>query len=140
MDQLLLELDGLLSEPLESVRERERSAFDRLLAGRNGRLVLFGAGNLGRKALECLGSSSIEPLAFADNAPAKWGTRVDALQGANGQRPLLSICIYHLQSDLWRIPLFIRSLASDYKFFLRLHDGDGGQLVCYAVPVGRLRA
>ena len=68
------------------------------------------------------------------------GAEMDALQGANGQRPLLSICIYHLQSDLWRIPLFIRSLAPDYKFFSRLHDGDGGRLVCYAVPVGRLRA
>ena len=79
IDQLLLELDGLLSEPPESVRERERSAFDHLLAGRNGRLVLFGAGNLGRKALECLRSSGIEPLALADSAAAKWGTRVDGL-------------------------------------------------------------
>ena len=79
MEQHLRELNDLLSEPLESVRERERSAFDRLLAKRDGRLVLFGAGNLGRKALACLRGSGIEPLAFSDNSPAKWGTRVDDL-------------------------------------------------------------
>lgn len=79
MEQHLWELNDLLSEPLESVRERERSAFDRLLAERDGRLVLFGAGNLGRKALACLRGSGIEPLAFSDNAPTRWGTQVDCL-------------------------------------------------------------
>jgi FkbM family methyltransferase len=79
MDPHLQELDDLLSEPLESVRERERSSFDRLLAERHGQLVLFGAGTLGRKALACLRGSGVEPLAFADNASAKWGTQVDGL-------------------------------------------------------------
>jgi len=45
----LVELDRLLSEPLSSVRERENSAFDTLLAGCENRLVLFGAGNRGAK-------------------------------------------------------------------------------------------
>lgn len=63
----LVELDRLLGEPLSSVHEREKSAFDKLLAGCGNRLVLFGAGNLGRKALQCVRSVGIEPLAFADN-------------------------------------------------------------------------
>jgi FkbM family methyltransferase len=79
MEPCLRELDDLLSEPLDSVRERERSEFDRLLTDCKGGLVLFGAGNLGRKALACLRGAGIEPLAFADNSSQKWGTRVDGL-------------------------------------------------------------
>ena len=69
----------MLSEPLSSVRERENSAFDKLLAGCGNRLVLFGAGNLGRKVLQCLRSIGVEPLAFADNSQSKWGSQVDGV-------------------------------------------------------------
>jgi FkbM family methyltransferase len=79
MDHYLRELDDLLSESVDCVRERERSAFDQILAECDGRLVLFGAGNFGRKVLACLRNHGIEPLAFTDNSPAKWGTRVDGL-------------------------------------------------------------
>ena len=70
------------------------------------------------------------------------GFELEALEGARGviqkYQPILSICVYHRQSDLWRIPLFIRSLVTDYQMFLRPHDVDGWQLVCYAVPTNRL--
>jgi len=78
-DEYLVELDRILSEPLSSVRERENSAFDNLLAGCGNRLVLFGAGNLGRKVLQCLRSIGVEPLAFADNSPSKWRSQVDGV-------------------------------------------------------------
>jgi FkbM family methyltransferase len=77
--EALSELDRLLREPLGSVRERENSSFDKLLAKCGNRLVLFGAGNLGRKVLQCLRSIRVEPLAFADNNQAKWGSSVDAV-------------------------------------------------------------
>lgn len=80
MDRYLRELDALLSEPLDSVRDREHTEFDRTLAGCGGRLVLFGAGNFGRKALACLRGAGIEPLAFTDNSSAKWGQQVDGLR------------------------------------------------------------
>lgn len=71
------------------------------------------------------------------------GAELDALAGARRviqkHRPILSICVYHKQDDLWRIPLFIHSLAEDYKLYLRPHDVDGWQLVCYAVPEHRLQ-
>jgi FkbM family methyltransferase len=71
------------------------------------------------------------------------GFELEALEGARGviqkYQPILSICVYHRQSDLWHIPLFIRSLVNDYRLFLRPHDVDGWQLVCYAVPPSRLR-
>jgi len=72
------------------------------------------------------------------------GSELEALEGARRtietHRPLLSICVYHKQDHLWRIPLLIHSMAEDYRLFLRPHDVDGWQLVCYAVPENRLKA
>ena len=79
MDSYSGELDKLLSEDPGSVRLREQSAFDRILAGVDNRVVLFGVGNLGRKALRCLRSVGVEPLAFADNSQARWGESLDGV-------------------------------------------------------------
>jgi hypothetical protein len=72
------------------------------------------------------------------------GAEMDALRGAREtiqkHKPILSICVYHRQDDLWRVPLLIESMAEGYRFYLRPHDVDGWQLVCYAVPEGRSRA
>jgi FkbM family methyltransferase len=78
-DKYLSELDRLLSEPLSSVGDREHSTFDKLRTDCGNRLVLFGAGNLGRKVLECVRSIGVEPLAFADNSQSKWGADVDGV-------------------------------------------------------------
>jgi FkbM family methyltransferase len=78
-DEYLSELDGLLSESLVSVREREKSVFDELLAGCENRVVLFGAGSLGRKVLQSIRSIGVEPLAFGDNGESKWGTCIDGV-------------------------------------------------------------
>lgn len=56
------------------------------------------------------------------------------------EMPILAICLYHRYDDLWRIPLFIQSLADGYRFFLRPHEIEGWQLVCYAVPLSRLKS
>ncbi|MGC2324620.1 MAG: FkbM family methyltransferase, partial [Terriglobales bacterium] len=69
------ELESLLHEDMSSVLSRERDAFDEMLAAVGNRVVLFGAGNLGCKALGCLRSIGIEPLAFADSDPSRWGTK-----------------------------------------------------------------
>ena len=70
------------------------------------------------------------------------GSEVDALNGSKKiireNLPILAICVYHLPDHLWRIPLLIESISNDYRFFLRPHDLEGWELVCYAVPVGRL--
>jgi FkbM family methyltransferase len=75
--EILAELDLVLSEPLSGVRLRENSAFDKLLANSEKRIVIFGAGNLGRKVLRCLRSIGVEPLAFADNGESRWGSSID---------------------------------------------------------------
>jgi hypothetical protein len=67
---------------------------------------------------------------------------VDALEGARKtiQRhaPILAICVYHRQDHVWRIPLLLRQWRDDYAFFLRPHNEEGWDLVCYAVPRARL--
>ena len=67
-------IGDILSETVSQVKERERSELDRLLAARNWRCVIFGAGNLGRRALSALRGIGVEPLAICDNNPALWGT------------------------------------------------------------------
>jgi FkbM family methyltransferase len=70
------------------------------------------------------------------------GAEYDALLGAkaiiNRDHPILAICVYHTQSDIWRIPLLIRSMNPSYSLFLRSYDGDGLQTVVYAVPKHRV--
>ncbi len=70
------------------------------------------------------------------------GSEVQALQGAvniiRTHLPVLSICLYHRQADLWQIPLFISSLSEDYRLFLRRHSDDCWEQICHAIPVGRL--
>jgi FkbM family methyltransferase len=73
-------LTELLQEPVESVKHRERHALETLLASRNNRVVLFGTGNLGKRAVGLLQEIGIEPLAFADNNQSLWGTVIQGLK------------------------------------------------------------
>ena len=78
-----LELEGILrqieTEPPESVRARERNAFDNIAGPFSQRLVLFGAGPLGKGILAGLLRAGIEPLSFADNNQELWGKHVSGL-------------------------------------------------------------
>ena len=69
------------------------------------------------------------------------GAEIDALRGAaeivRQDKPVLALCVYHLQSDIWKIPLLMRELFHDYRFYLRCYEGDGWQTVAYAVPPSR---
>lgn len=70
------------------------------------------------------------------------GAEIDALEGVQNtikrSLPVLAISVYHQPDHLWRIPQLIRSFSSRYSLFLRPHNEEGWDLVCYAVPVGRL--
>jgi FkbM family methyltransferase len=74
------QLDILLSEDVHSAKLREDSIFDQLSYPFRDSLILFGAGNLGRKTLTRLRKIGIEPKAFSDNNPALWNTFVDGLE------------------------------------------------------------
>ena len=51
------------------------------------------------------------------------GAEYNAIRGAENTikcyKPKLAICVYHNQSDFWRIPLLIKQYRNDYKIFLR---------------------
>ena len=70
------------------------------------------------------------------------GSELRALEGAQKtirhNRPILAISVYHRPEDLHTVPLYIDALSGDYRYFLRAHDNDGWELVCYAIPTGRL--
>jgi FkbM family methyltransferase len=64
------ELDALLSEPPSDAAKRAGNAF---AEAESRPLVLFGAGNLGRRTAVKLASLGVNVVAFADNAPKAWG-------------------------------------------------------------------
>lgn len=69
-------LERLLSEPLAAAQQREQHALEEKIGGLNRDFILFGAGNLGRRALTKLRQLGREPVAYMDNNPALWGTKI----------------------------------------------------------------
>jgi FkbM family methyltransferase len=71
------------------------------------------------------------------------GAEFDSLSGARAvlqrDQPVLAICVYHTQNDIWRIPIFAREMLPEHKLFLRSYEGDGFQTVMYAIPPERVR-
>lgn len=82
MDDQLLEttLTSLYKEPLESVTDREAKLFDRLAGPFSRRLILFGAGDLGKATARGLREVGNPPLFFADNNPRLWGSSVEGVK------------------------------------------------------------
>lgn len=70
------------------------------------------------------------------------GMEREALTGAQAVLkrcgPLAAVCVYHAPADLWEIPLFLHGLLPDHRFYLRQHQFDGYEIVCYAVPRERV--
>lgn len=69
------------------------------------------------------------------------GFELRALQGAEGlickNQPLLAICGYHRQADLWEIPLYMKDLLPNHKIYLRNYVGII-EYVFYAVPENKV--
>jgi len=70
------------------------------------------------------------------------GAEVEALVGGEKtirqNLPVLTICVYHCQEHLWKIPALIKSFSESYSLFLRRYSDECWELVCYAVPKERL--
>lgn len=65
------------------------------------------------------------------------GSELEALKGAKNTiskfKPKLAICVYHKKDDMILIPKYIKSLNSDYKFYLRNYSSNGCEIVLYAI-------
>jgi len=70
-------LDDLLAEPVEAALKRQTQAFETIAGGRP--LILFGAGNFGRRTLKGLRAIGITPVAFCDNNRSLWNREIDGL-------------------------------------------------------------
>ena len=64
------------SEPPESVRKREKIAFAEFARQNQERLILHGAGPLGRLVLQGLEQVKLRPIAFTDNNERLWHTEI----------------------------------------------------------------
>jgi FkbM family methyltransferase len=71
------------------------------------------------------------------------GYELEALHGAErvirNNRPILAICLYHRESDLWKIPEYVKHLYPDYRLYLRRYAEDCWEEVLYAVPTERIK-
>lgn len=153
-----VEADNISFPKLQEYRQgllpdvRERVKLFQCAVGRVRETVFFAhSGQTGSKistdgsAVDCFPIDELfaeTPLTFIKMDIE--GAEYDALRGAEQvirrDRPILAICVYHTQSDIWRIPLLIYDMKLNYKFFLRAYEGDGFQTVLYAVPPERLVA
>jgi FkbM family methyltransferase len=79
LEQLESILRRIEAEAPDAVRARESSEFDNLAGPLGGKLVLFGAGPLGKGVLAGLRKAGVEPLAFADNNRDLWHREVMGL-------------------------------------------------------------
>lgn len=64
------------------------------------------------------------------------GEELKALKGASETikkyKPKLAICIYHKIADAWEIPLYIKELVPEYRFYIRHYSPTNGENVLYA--------
>jgi FkbM family methyltransferase len=74
---LLRHLEQQLEEDREDARARERALIAELEAEPAMPIVLFGAGNLGRRTASILRTRGRPVAAFMDNDPRLWGSSVD---------------------------------------------------------------
>ncbi|MEO6994947.1 MAG: FkbM family methyltransferase [Lacunisphaera sp.] len=69
------------------------------------------------------------------------GAEPDALRGATqtirNHAPVLAISAYHKQYHLWLIPAQLLAINPDYALYLRPHNEECWDTVCYAVPTAR---
>lgn len=65
------------------------------------------------------------------------GAELEALKGAEKiikkYKPKLAICIYHKIEDLTEIPLYIKKLVPEYKFYVRHYSDSECETILYAV-------
>jgi FkbM family methyltransferase len=134
--------EGLDILPLAAAAERGRTYIETTGTASS---ALTGAATAGATAIDCAPLDELlvdEAVTFIKMDIE--GAEPEALQGARATirntRPVLAICVYHRQDHLWRLPLMMREMCNDYRFFLRPHNEEGWDLVCYAIPAERLRA
>lgn len=67
------------------------------------------------------------------------GAECAALAGARGHivesHPKLAVCVYHNQSDFWRVPKIVLGMRADYDIYLRHYTEGVLETVMYFMPI-----
>lgn len=65
------------------------------------------------------------------------GAELEYLKGAKKviqrDKPKMAICIYHKPEDVITLPVYIKELVPEYKFYLRSYSNADNEMVLYAV-------
>lgn len=65
------------------------------------------------------------------------GSELNAIKGSEKiiarTKPKLAVCIYHRPEDIYEIPLYIKSIVPEYKFYIRHYSNYNCETVLYAV-------
>lgn len=65
------------------------------------------------------------------------GAELESLKGAKKiiqrDKPKMAICIYHKPEDVITLPVYIKELVPEYKFYLRSYSNADNEMVLYAV-------
>jgi FkbM family methyltransferase len=77
--EFLSQLEYILHLNPVGLLQAQNTTFAQLTANTGTRYVLFGAGRLGQITLAGLRKAGVEPLAFADNNPGLWNSKVEGL-------------------------------------------------------------
>jgi len=141
-------IEGLESDIAERVQVLPYS-----VAGYTGEATFSATGSLSSSigdgdgiTVQCIRLDDLE-ADFGEDIPTfvkidVEGTEIDALGGGSGflrrARPMIAIATYHCQDHLWRVPLAIHALWSEYLLYLRPHNEEGWDLILYAVPTDRV--
>ena len=71
------------------------------------------------------------------------GCELDCLMGAEVViqtcRPVIAVCVYHKPEDIIDIMQYLRSVLTEYRFYLRHYSISAMDTVLYAVPEERWR-
>lgn len=130
--------------------KKERAAREQVLfpcgVWKDSQMLQFRSGFKSASGIADDGDTYIQCIAIddaiADFAPTFIkmdieGAEYQALEGARRTirryAPDLAISVYHCLEHLWQIPLLIKSIRADYRFYLRSHGLHGMETILYAV-------
>ena len=138
-------------DPLLMAASRKRlRSFDRIsyhevaLSDREGE-VYFDQTGTGSGAIRERGNLRVQTCALDNVLPQPptfikfdiEGAEFAAISGASdiiaAHYPALAVCVYHRQSDFWRVPVKVLSLYSKYKVFLRHYTEGIEETVMYFI-------
>jgi FkbM family methyltransferase len=145
LEMSLAELDAEISDRIQVLPYSVSNFTGTGTFSASGSLSSALAEGIGSMPVQCVRIDDLQPeLGGHDLTFLKMdveGSELDALAGGSESlrrlQPLIAIATYHRQDHLWRVPLAISELSSDYRYHLRPHNEEGWDLILYAVPESR---